>query len=218
MDIYIDRAVFKKAFDMLPPASKSQINSKTKFQESVFEIPEESSSKSPNLKLNNIIWFIQRQLLPPKQKQPTGLSSDNLKRWWQSAGIDKVIAAQLAEKLVEKLAAQKIFPDGTLLESKPVYRLENEVDLSSSEGYGFVYFIRNKDLHKIGLTENLLRRMNELTPDEVLNVVRCTNFAELELMLHKEFRETRIPQTEYFRFDEQQIQAVHKLMIKNAAF
>ena len=30
-----------------------------------------------------------------------------------------------------------------------------------SSDYGFVYFIRNKDIHEIGITQNMLQRMEE---------------------------------------------------------
>ena len=88
----------------------------------------------------------------------------------------------------------------------------------SSSSYGFVYFIRNGDLCKIGITENLLRRMDQLKPAEMLNVVRCKNFRELEKDLHSLFKEVRIPQTEYFRLSEEQVSKVHKLMTSLADF
>ena len=77
---------------------------------------------------------------------------------------------------------------------------------------------RNGDLCKIGITENLLRRMDQLKPDEVLNVVRCKNFRELEKDLHSLFKEVRIPQTECFRLSEEQVSKVHKLMTSLADF
>ena len=83
---------------------------------------------------------------------------------------------------------------------------------------GFVYFVRNGDLFKIGITENMLRRMNQLTPDELLNVVRCSNFQEVERELHRRFKDVRLPQTEYFRLSDQQVQEVHQLMVKLAEF
>lgn len=85
-------------------------------------------------------------------------------------------------------------------------------------GCGFVYFVRNGDLHKIGITENLLRRMNEISPDEVLNVVRCYNYRELERDLHQRFKDVRLPQTEYFRLRTDQVTLVHQLLIEKAKF
>ena len=84
--------------------------------------------------------------------------------------------------------------------------------------HGFVYLIRNGDLCKIGITENLLRRMDQLEPDEVLNVVRCMNFREVEKDLHSLFKEVRLPQAEYFRLSEEQISKAHKLMTSLADF
>ena len=87
-----------------------------------------------------------------------------------------------------------------------------------ADSHGFVYFIRNGDLCKIGITENLLRRMDQLKPDEVLNVVRCKNFRDVEKDLHSLFKEVRLPQTEYFRLSEEQISKAHKLMTSWADF
>lgn len=84
--------------------------------------------------------------------------------------------------------------------------------------HGFVYFIRNGDLYKIGITENLLRRVKELNPDEILNVVRCSNYKELERKLHEHFKHKRLPQTEYFRLDPHQVDEVYMLMTKMARY
>ena len=82
---------------------------------------------------------------------------------------------------------------------------------------GFVYLIRNQDIFKIGITENLLNRMSQLEPDEIIDVIKCSNFRELERDLHRDYKECRIPQTEYFRLDEMQLLEVSrklKLMAK----
>ena len=83
---------------------------------------------------------------------------------------------------------------------------------------GFVYLIRNDDIYKIGITDNLLRRFNQLKPDEILNVVRCSNYENLEKDLHKKFKKNRIPQTEYFRLNQNQIEEVNIAMTKGADF
>ena len=97
------------------------------------------------------------------------------------------------------------------------YIIEQEENLELIEK-GFVYLIRNDDIYKIGITDNLLRRFNQLKPDEVLNVVRCSNFEKLEKDLHKKFKEYRIPQTEYFRLSKSQIEQVNIEMTKGADF
>ena len=93
-----------------------------------------------------------------------------------------------------------------------------EQDHEADSIYGFVYLIRNGDLCKIGITENFLRRIDQLKPDEVLNVVRCENFKELEKDLHSFFKDVRLPQTEYFRLSREQINKAHKLMTSLARF
>jgi hypothetical protein len=96
----------------------------------------------------------------------------------------------------------------------PVYDVSTQ-NSSLSEiqiAHGFVYFVRNGDLFKIGITENLLRRLSELQPDEVLNVVRCKNFQEVEKRIHAEFRQIRLPQTEYFRMQADHVEKAHELL------
>lgn len=98
------------------------------------------------------------------------------------------------------------------------YPPEPEVKNNASLQKGFVYFIRNRDLYKIGITENLLRRFDELKPDEILNVVRCSNFKQLEHELHKQFKSVRLPQTEYFRLSTEMIEQTHKIMSQKASY
>ena len=82
---------------------------------------------------------------------------------------------------------------------------------------GFVYLIRNQEIYKIGITENLLNRMSQLEPDEIVDTIKCSNFRQVEKDLHREYKDCRIPQTEYFRLDERQVLEVSrklKLMAK----
>ena len=103
---------------------------------------------------------------------------------------------------------------------EPEDELDQEESIESGVvgAFGYVYFVRNGDLYKIGITSNLLRIMTQLEPDEILNVVRCMNFQELEKDLHGLFKEVRLPQTEYFRLSEAQVSKVHKLMTSLAEF
>ena len=104
----------------------------------------------------------------------------------------------------EKLFADK-YQDEELIDDLEITETDN-----SSE-YGYVYFIRNQDIYKVGITQNMLQRMDQLKPDELLDSVRCSNFRELEKEIHKEFKVSRIPQTEYFRLDKKQISEIHKI-------
>ena len=84
--------------------------------------------------------------------------------------------------------------------------------------YGFVYLIRNEDIYKIGITDNLLRRFKQLKPDEVINVIRCSNYQSLEKELHQKLKDYRIPQTEYFRLSRLQIKKANLMIQKGAIF
>ena len=121
---------------------------------------------------------------------------------------------------IEKAMLQVLIERGELFE-KVKYKYEFLVEQFEPISYiekGFVYLIRNEDIYKIGITDNLLRRFNQLKPDEIINVVRCSNYQSLEKELHKKFKEFRIPQTEYFRLDKNQIEKVNTEMTKGADF
>ena len=121
------------------------------------------------------------------------------------------------EKVIIKILIQDYgFNETVLYEGEPVIQLEHNYLKDVIKG--FVYLIRNEDIFKIGVTDNLLRRFNQLKPDEVLNVVRCSNYESLEKELHKKFKKNRIPQTEYFRLNKNQIEEVNIAMTKGADF
>ena len=122
--------------------------------------------------------------------------------WARKAPTDKEIIEENRNKISisNSLSAQDIY------------------DSIKKNTFGFVYFIKNQDIYKIGITQNLLQRLDQLKPDEVLNIVRCNNFEELEKILHKSFKENRIPQTEYFRLTASQVEEVHQLMTTKANF
>ncbi len=49
---------------------------------------------------------------------------------------------------------------------------------------GIIYLIRNGNLHKIGTTKNLQRRMKELKPDKIIRTLERTDYREIEKELH----------------------------------
>jgi len=150
--------------------------------------------------------------------QMTRASSHGYVASW--GGLDSKSACSSIEKSILLVAIERGLVPGSirycgvrLVAEEPAEELA-----SSQQAQGFVYFVRNGDIHKIGITENLLRRLSELKPDEVLNVIKCSNYRELEKRLHSNFREDRIPQTEYFRLDEQKVLQANLLFSEWAEF
>lgn len=77
---------------------------------------------------------------------------------------------------------------------------------------GWVYLVRNGDLHKIGRTDHLKRRLKQLKPDAVVQVLETDRCRNLEHELHKRFKHKRLPQTEYFRLSEYEVEQVRKAL------
>lgn len=73
---------------------------------------------------------------------------------------------------------------------------------------GTIYFIRNQDLYKIGITQDIDRRMGELKPDEVVATLVTAYYIEYEKELHHRYKHCRIPQTEYFRLSSDEVKEV----------
>ena len=73
---------------------------------------------------------------------------------------------------------------------------------------GYVYLIRNGDLYKIGRTDNLERRLKELQPCTVIQTLETDRSRDLEYERHKKYKAKRLPQTEYFRLSQSQVEEV----------
>lgn len=125
---------------------------------------------------------------------------------------------------LEKLICRRAIKSGKLSSSTQyngrflLNQPDSSVDNTSAVSIGFVYLVRNGDLFKIGVTGDLLRRFNEIRPDEVLNVIRCCNHLDLEKKLHSHFAPKRIPQSEYFRLDSEELAEAHRLLVELANF
>ena len=143
--------------------------------------------------------------------------SEHLARYNQAE--IKLMEKEIGVALISTLADLRAFPKGAANNGKLIQ--SEELDRSSGESnlcLGFVYLVRNQDLFKIGITLDLKRRMEELKPDEIVNTIKCRNFRDVEKDLHSLFRSERLPQTEYFRLDQEQVQRIQSLMVKLAEF
>ena len=72
----------------------------------------------------------------------------------------------------------------------------------------YVYLIQNGDLFKIGRTEHLKRRLKQLLPGKLVQAGQTDRSRDLEYELHQRFKSVRIPQTEYFRLNDYQVEQV----------
>ena len=72
----------------------------------------------------------------------------------------------------------------------------------------YVYLIQNGDLFKIGRTEHLERRLKQLQPGRLVQAGQTDRSRDLEYELHQRFKSVRIPQTEYFRLNDCQVEQV----------
>ena len=225
MDIFIDRKFWNKVIKKLPPNYAAWL--KNNLKDSHFEIKREyvqrKDRKSPygyrmdtKYKNKNMGWKLKRDFV-------LRLSSKEIKEGFLYKKCFAFPPKKRENNIpIEKIMIEILIQDYSLNE-KVLYMGEPVIELAKHNlefkvNKGFVYLIRNDDIFKIGITDNLLRRFNQLKPDEVLNVVRCSNYENLEKDLHKKFKKNRIPQTEYFRLDKNQIEQVNIEMTKGADF
>ncbi len=132
--------------------------------------------------------------------------------------IEKITKKELENEdfYFKVLVDEGLWPKDLLVKGRDLYK---DFGVSNdTEDFGFLYFIRNKDIFKIGITTDLMRRMKQLNPDEIINTVKCSNYITLEKDLHKDFKKNRIPQTEYFRFTPQQVKQVNYKINQKALF
>lgn len=79
---------------------------------------------------------------------------------------------------------------------------------------GFVYFFRKGNVCGISAAQHLLQSIEQFQPDEVLNVIRCVNYAEVEEEMRRKLYYLRLPQSDYYRLSASQIHEVDQMLIK----
>ncbi|MDM7959063.1 MAG: GIY-YIG nuclease family protein [Synechococcus sp. WH 8007] len=90
---------------------------------------------------------------------------------------------------------------------------------NAEEGFVYIVRLKERDIHKIGITLNWSRRSRELQVGdgvETVLVKKVRKPKSLENRLHKRFKSYRIPQSEWFVLTESQINAA-KGMLNEAA-
>ena len=69
----------------------------------------------------------------------------------------------------------------------------------------YVYLVRNGDLYMIGRTSNLESKIKNLSPDEIIKTIEVDNSKTFQARLFRRYKAKRIPDTDYFRLNEEQL-------------
>ncbi|MBO8093647.1 MAG: GIY-YIG nuclease family protein [Prosthecochloris sp.] len=84
---------------------------------------------------------------------------------------------------------------------------------------GYVYLIRNGGLHKIGITTDMAKRMEQLKPDEIIEYKEMgVNYKDYERNLHRKYAHCRLPQTEYFRLSDSEVIEVSEYLADSGEY
>lgn len=185
-EVLIDNRIWEQILERMPPRSQQYARERFRTNTGIAQIG-----------IRRGKYFVELDLTPKKSYEVT----------MRLFGLNEEHGASLKKAAMEAMVLRGYMPRDVRHNKQAV--IQEDIDEGNSES-GFIYFIRNQGLYKIGITTNLLRRFNELRPDEVLNVVRCANYQEAEKDLHRMFSEKRVTQTEYFRLDEREISLVHR--------
>ena len=220
-EVLLDAKFWNKVFKILKPATVVAVK-KNKGAGALQLIP---SNGSANLsKSDNKKGFLYRYMHKHKGSlafDPSIWSSQErlvqIKTYVWSNGLTELRVKEIEKAIVQVAVAESLLPESVCYDGKPAIKATKQPKRSTA-GFGFVYFVRNDEIYKIGITDNLLRRLKELKPDEILNSVRCSNYQEIEKKMHAHFKKRRIPQTEYFRLGAAEVEEAHSMMTDLANF
>ena len=222
-EVLLDAKLWNKVFKLLKPATVVAIK-KNKGSNQDALIPSNGSgnlSKTDNKKSFFIRYINLKSPCAKRIASRHGYTGkQRLYRLTDEArerGITELRVKEIEKAIVQVAVAESPLPESVCYDSKPVAKATKQPERSTA-GFGFVYFVRNDEIYKFGITDNLLRRLKELKPDEILNSVRCSNYQEIEKKMHAHFKEKRIPRTEYFRLDVAEVEEAHWLMTDLADF
>ena len=217
-EIYLDNKLWKRIYKLLDPDSEIWVRENKGGRSSsggclipsrcVIALSEASIARGSVIsELARECWNRHFKTLP----------LENVLRMWAGNphGLNQSIRDRVEIGIIRAaidtgLLSEGVLYDGGLLET------EKKEDSKILQLSGFVYLIRSESIYKIGITDNLMRRMGELRPDEVVSAVRCENYQELEKDLHRHFKKLRLPQSEYFRLSSNEVAEAMQLMMKGA--
>ena len=70
---------------------------------------------------------------------------------------------------------------------------------------GFVYLMQNGDLYKLGSTSNLQSEESKMKPGEIISSFETNDPKSFEVRLLRLYKKKRIPETNYFRLSESEV-------------
>ncbi len=70
---------------------------------------------------------------------------------------------------------------------------------------GFVYLMKNGDLYKLGCTNSLKSEASKLKPGEIISYFKTNDPKSFEVRLLRLYKKKRIPDTNYFRLSESEV-------------
>ena len=70
---------------------------------------------------------------------------------------------------------------------------------------GFVYLMKNGDLYKLGCTTNLKSEASKMKPGEIISSFKTSDPKSFEVRLLRLYKKKRIPDTNYFRLSESEV-------------
>ena len=75
---------------------------------------------------------------------------------------------------------------------------------------GFVYLMKNGDLYKLGSTTNLESEASKMKPGEIISSFKTNDPKSFEVRLLRLYKKKRIPDTNYFRLSESEVDNCRK--------
>ncbi len=70
---------------------------------------------------------------------------------------------------------------------------------------GFVYLMKNGDLYKLGCATNLESETSKMKPGEIISYFKTNDPKSFEVRLLRLYKKKRIPDTNYFRLSESEV-------------
>ena len=70
---------------------------------------------------------------------------------------------------------------------------------------GFVYLMKNGDLYKLGCATNLKNEASKMKPGEIISSFKTNDPKSFEVRLLRLYKKKRIPDTNYFRLSESEV-------------